>query len=84
MLRNCMITSGILFEGAREQMALQYAPRKCNTLYYLQMTKQRRGKKKGTLEWQLKTMMAVQRRTFWGPTATMINPSLSLTTFPQN
>lgn len=48
------------------------------------MTKQRRGKKKGTLEWQLKTMMVMRRRTFWGPTAIMINPSPSLTTFLQN
>lgn len=65
-------------------MALQYASRKCNMFYYLQMTKQRRGKKKGTLEWQLKTMTVMQRRTFWDPTAIMINPSLSLTTFLQN
>lgn len=48
------------------------------------MTKRRRGKKKGTLEWQPKTMMVMQRRTCWGPTAIMINPSLSLTTFLQN
>lgn len=48
------------------------------------MTKQRRGKRKGTLEWQPKTTMVMQRRTSWDPTAIMINPSLSLTTSPQN
>lgn len=79
-----MAASQILFEGAREQMGLQYASRKCNAFYYLQMTKQRQRKRKGTLEWQLKTMMVTQRRTFWDPTAIMINPSLSLTTSPQN
>lgn len=80
----CVAASQILFEGPREQMGLQNASKKCNALYYLQMTKQRQRKRKGTLEWQLRTTMAVQRRTFWDPTATTINPSLSLTTSPQN